>query len=341
MFRNWGSPSAYYSAGYRKTMLIQKMLEEADFEASILPDFMVTKSRWGNIFLFIRYLWELPKKIESLEKGDLIIYETNRLFTLVPLRVLAGWKNIQMVYQIEEWYWRKEYLKQGYRELVRGFNYSFLYPLMAQRIITISKFLSGKFKKPIFLLPAIEEFKLLPDLERKNQFVYCASTAYWEEILWIINSFELLGYDEVKLILVISGRENAIHELKKIITGKEDKIILKTKIPDDELYGLYLTSIGLLLPMKDDSKNKARMPQKITAYTMSRTPVIMSKVGDLMDWFEPYKSFVPIEEDLTAAMRWVILNREKALKIGKEGTLVGEKHFNYKNFVQPLASFLK
>lgn len=273
------------------------------------------------------------KNIAILELPDFHIF----LFYIFILRIL----NYKIGVIAQEWgptittnHWlRKPFIKL----------YSTSFGYLVDFIFPISEFIINKikhFEKPYLKVPILAEFindKQVNEVEKNNLYVYCVFAAYTRVIFIIIKAFKLFckNQNNKKLMLVLSGNEAQISLISDYIlkANIEDKIIIRSKIPYNELIAIYKSADALLIPLDPDhTQDKARFSQKIAEYLSTGSPIITNSVGEINYYFENNKNIITVPYSVLGfcnALKWVTENREKAKEIGLNGFNLGLNYFDY------------
>ena len=115
-------------------------------------------------------------------------------------------------------------------------------------------------------------------------------------------------------------------------------------MPYETLLNYYLNASALLIPLRPNIQDKARFPQKISEYVISGNPIITTKYGEVINYFEDsVNALIADEYDVnlfSKKMEYIIKYPEKSLEIGLGGKEVGMKYFNYKNYSSSLYNLL-
>lgn len=127
--------------------------------------------------------------------------------------------------------------------------------------------------------------------------------------------------------------------------GLEDNVVFMGYLSDDELKE-YLSKASLVIINKyRTQQNNYCFSTKLGEYMAAAKPVIITKVGEAINWLEDGKSAYIIEpeniEALANSIVDVFENLDKAKKIGQYGQEVCHQHFDYKVWSQPLSDFMK
>lgn len=285
-------------------------------------------------------------------KNDLNILFVGGVFPVFILQILvAKILGYKCVFLTQEW--SLSLNNKRLIDKIGAYCSCFLYGKIVDVILPISHFLYDKnlhFKKPMLLTPILADFKD-DNTDYKNQyynhFAYCAGAAYFRVIKMMLGAYKLFVENggEQKLILIISGREKDINDIKEYVKqmGLEKMVIFKHQIPYEELMDIYKSSLGLLIPLDPDSvQDKARFSQKIAEYLSVKRPLITSNVGEIPFYFTPYKDILVAEYNEKAycdAMSFLAKNIQKADAIGKEGFYTGRREFDYRTMGEKMYNF--
>lgn len=249
--------------------------------------------------------------------------------------------------------WNIETSHPSFLAAFEDYLMTFTFGYFLDGILPISHFLEKKckmFHKPQMILPIMAEFK-----EEKNippigaHFSFCADVKYLLRNKIILDAFERLYRikPECKLCLVLFGKENDIKSLQAYLDTltSKDNILIKSKIPQDELMQLYRTSRALIIPLDPKSiADKARFSQKIAEYLSCARPVITNNVGEIPYYLHDRKDSIIVDysvEGFVEAMKYVCENKEEAQKIGIQGFVSGKEQFDVDVNCTRLLSFIK
>lgn len=223
--------------------------------------------------------------------------------------------------------------------LAEDYVFTYSLGLMVDSFLPISHYLEEKckkFGKPQMILPVMATYERAKAKTILNHFTFCADALYILRNLLIIEAFQkvIISYPTTTLNLVLSGNQKNIEELKNLISEKklENNITIKSKLQQEDLFQLYDTSIGLLIPLDPNSiPDKARFSQKIAEYIGSHRPIITNNVGEIPYYFEKDKSAVIVDysiEGFAKGMMSLIENPSMADFIGENGFNIGKEYFD-------------
>lgn len=295
------------------------------------------KGKFSTIFRNLPRLWKILKK-ERQEKDNYAILG----MTLYPAFVLTailcaiqgykrtalfhewhiGCKQPNVIYKMEAWLKDKTF----------GYFLNGIFP--------ISHFLLEKgkrFHKPQMILPIMGSYdrKLHPYTDGCN-FTYCGHANYLIRNHLLLDAFKIViaKYPKAKLTLVLFGNKKQMQEVNQLIQeNRIPSIEIKNQIPEEDLYKLYDTSLGLLIPLEPNNlQDKARFSQKIAEYIGSQRPIITNNVGEIPYYFMNEKSALIVNytsEAFAEGMIKLIQDPYLADKIGNEGYNIGIQHFEY------------
>lgn len=359
-----------FSANNSKTEFIARGLKEYGCKVAIVDTALGTKGlsneqfgisqrgihfyllpRNGKILTIFKNLpkiWRILKK-EKQEKDNYVILG----MTLYPAFILTaiicallgykrtalfhewhiGCKQPNMLYKIEAWLKDKTF----------GYFLNGIFP--------ISHFLLEKgrlFHKPQMILPIMASYdKETYSYTGEYKFTYCGHANYLLRNHLLLDAFKIVieKYSKTRLTLVLFGNEKQMQKIKQFIQETATPSIeIKNQIPEEELYRLYDTSLGLLIPLDPNSlQDKARFSQKIAEYIGSKRPIITNNVGEIPYYFTNEKSALIVDytsEAFAEGMIKLIQHTEKATQIGHEGYHIGIVNFEYRAVSHKILNFI-
>lgn len=222
-------------------------------------------------------------------------------------------------------------------------------------ILPISTFLEEYQKKlnnriKSFKIPALTDFDLIDSIKysgiSENIILFCGAAAYFENIRFIIDSFENVKNPEVTLLLIIHGdsiQNQKIHSYIENHSSKKDKITIRTNLSYNELILNYKKSSVLLIPLKSYERDIARFPHKIAEYTASKTPILTTAVGEINYYFTNHvNAFIVENYDSFAFGNKIdfILNEDKLAKqVALRAYELGRDSFHYLSLSERLYRF--
>jgi glycosyltransferase involved in cell wall biosynthesis len=311
---------------------------------SIRPEGYLKRNflKFKGLFNEIRFYLEFSRN-HSLE-GALI--STNKFYNVLFYFVLGKIFEISTVIDTVE-YWTSNKEIRGWKRLDKYF-YDKFYFRFADSIICISDFLINKVsiskRRNLIKIPSITDFDKFTitgnnQLIKGKYFLFCGSKAYSDIIDFLVLSFEILNYEDVKLVLVTENTEILINRIKN--SPRKDNILVKTNIAYKDLVNLYCYSQALIIPMRNTDQDKARFPHKISEYCAAKRPIITNRVGEISNYFSESNSYLCEDYDkkeYAEAMQKVISDPLKASGIAVQSYETGLTHFNYKSYSKSLAN---
>ena len=203
--------------------------------------------------------------------------------------------------------------------------------------------------KPILKVPMITDFDRFKGYAKTNNikyFLFCGAVEYIEIILFDLKSFDLLSSQDYSLYLVVNGSPKYFEILTTEISKLNKNHLIKTfsNLTDDQLTNLYYNARGLLIPLRPTIQDKARFPHKIGEYCASGNPIITTKYGEIINYFEDCKTALIADkydiQKFSDKMNFVISNPGIAKSIGENGKLMALKYFNYEYYGKKIKSFI-
>jgi glycosyltransferase involved in cell wall biosynthesis len=224
-------------------------------------------------------------------------------------------------------------------------------------VLPISTFLENYQKEQdkdlkTFKIPALTDFDLIDSIlcpvKHENTVLFCGASVYFENIRFIIDSFENVKNPDAQLILIIHGdsiQNQIIYTYIANHSSKSDKIILLSNLSYEELIKNYKQASVLLIPLKPYERDIARFPHKIAEYTASKTPVLTTAVGEINHYFtDNLNAFIADEYDPVLFGRKIdIILKEKQLAgiVATNAYDLGRNHFHYLSLSHKLSNFIE
>lgn len=230
---------------------------------------------------------------------------------------------------------------------------TFTFGFFLDGILPISHFLYNKckfFHKKMMILPIIADFKRnIIKMNDNTHYTFCANVEYLLRNTLILDAFDMFWkeHQNVNLFLVLSGNSISINELRDKLNNYacQNYIKIKTNMPQLDLYELYDSSIGLLIPLDPNSTaDKARFSQKIAEYLTSQRPIITNNVGEIKYYFQDHENVLLTDysaEGFSNALSSLYNNSDLATKIGANGHIIGEKYFGIDSNGNKLLKFFE
>lgn len=301
----------------------------------------------GEVIANIKLLFFLRTHSSTYRKKYLVISYSS-LFSIIFYWVLAKIYDYRLLFSIMEdpLSLNNKLLNRISALLFWNFGIS-----LADAFLPISTYLENRVRRrnkdvPIFKIPVLADFDHIAfkEINKKQKFfLYCGGIGYSEVIELIIQAFNNLSRGDINLILILHGNGTKISKIKENVNSFLNIKIL-TNISQHELYSLFCSSIGLLIPLRPCRQDLARFPQKIAEYLASGTPIITNNIGEITFYFTSGVDMLFAKdysiEAFTEAMRFVLDNPAQAEKVGINGKELGYKYFHYKNISSDFSDFL-
>lgn len=324
-----GIEYVYWGSGTAKGILLPRMSSHI-------------KAFWRE-FIFLRHLAKRTDRlvlVTSIEKPPILMYYSF-------LRKLIGAK---LVASIMEYHVA---VAKGLASGVTARFYDHHAHLYCDGFLPISRFLADLVKrnnkqKPVLIVPVLADFSFadtasLPEiLEGKTYFLLCAGTGYLETIEFAVEAHKLVKIPNTYLVLVLAGPSNQLQTLRERWSAETNVVILNA-LPYDELFALYASARGLLIPLREQERDEARFPQKIAEYLASASAVITNDYGEIRHYFTDGENALVVGSYnaglFAAAMDRLAEDEKLAKRIGNKGRELGLKYFDYRRMSEPLEVF--
>jgi glycosyltransferase involved in cell wall biosynthesis len=366
-----------YSANNSKNELLAKSITERGAKASIIDGlngmsffkenyfqgrkddvnhYNFKKGKLLQILKNALYTFKILKSIKVDKKNDYLFIGYNYFPIFIFYVLLGRILNYRLIVIITEWhvYFEKKSLFKKLNYLL----FDHLFGYVVDGIIPISDVIKKKishFKKPVLKIPILADFntiKVQDYSKTKSQeeyFLYCGDISYLEIIEFTINTVQLLIQKkiQIKLHLIVNGKECELVRIQDLIESKRlnDQIIVRSKLPFEELIHEYQDALALLIPLRTKMQDTARFPHKIGEYIATARPIITGNVGELTNYFSDNENAYLANDysihDYAALMEKVILQKNLANIIGQRGRELGVKNFHYSNYGDKILKFIK
>jgi len=112
---------------------------------------------------------------------------------------------------------------------------------------------------------------------------------------------------------------------------------------DSTLYNAFICACDwMLMPMKDNERNRNKWPNKLGDFLAAGRPVISNPVGDIVEYFEKYQIGKLVgfnAKDLKDAIEASITDKEQADLLGKNARKLSEEVISWKAHTEQLSQF--
>lgn len=317
------------------------------------------------------FMWRVIERIDhfstilylrkKLESGDVVLFycglQLELSLQIIKYTRKSGAKYVRDLCELPFGTGKetKERVKQRQKTFTK------LFPLL-DGVISISDALSElamKYmpKQRILKVPILVDFNKyeLEDLstEVETPFIFHSGTLYEQKdgILGMLEAFGLAIKELGKpLNFVLTGSKNKsphAMEIDEIITkyGLQERVKFTGYLSREELKS-YLSKASLVIINKyETQQNQYCFSTKLGEYLAAAKPLIITKVGEAMNWLENGKSaYVVFPHDtqgLSEAIVEVINNPNESKQVGKNGQQVCKDSFDYSVWGGKILDFFK
>ena len=310
-------------------------------------------NRISGIFGELNVLFKRRKTI-----GAIIFYKTSSFSELVYYRLVSKLMGFKLVFQYVEYRSSFEGVSLGRR--VNNFFFDNFSCYFTDGAIVISEFLRNEIikrnnKLPLIKVPAICNFKEFTSIEAVDlpyrYLLYCGTSDYLPVIIFIIELYEKIRekklYNGYLKLIIGANNPQSLDVIKDIInkSNYKENIILLSGIPYNELIAYYKSADLLLIPLRNNQRDLARFPHKISEYTASKRPFISTNIGELNYYFENNVSAILADEytidSYIESLVNILPNKDLLDQIGNRGYEVGVNNFHYQANVNGLKVFFE
>jgi glycosyltransferase involved in cell wall biosynthesis len=127
--------------------------------------------------------------------------------------------------------------------------------------------------------------------------------------------------------------------------GIEENVVFRGSVDRNTIPNSLIESTVLVLPRPDSIQARNGFPTKLGEYLATGNPVVVTSVGEIPNYLIDKKSaFMAIPgsvENLAEKICEVLNNLEFAKKVGLNGQIVAEKHFNKNDQTKKIIEFIR
>lgn len=296
--------------------------------------------------------FRLLRRFKKNNSLDYTILSTKNFYQVLYYSILSKLFGFKTILNYVEYSSAIEKRRLQIRKKINDKLFDKYAPILADAIFPISEFLINHItnissSKKYLKIPGLTDLKKYEGIETlqiERYFLFCGAAGYKEIILFIIDSFELLGNNQTSLYLIINGSKNEIQEIKNYINNKKEKVKILSNLTQKELFTYYKNAMALLIPLRPTFQDIARFPHKTGEYLASGNPVISTNYGEIKYYFRDGKNILLAESydiNLFAEkMQFVIDNPSEAKRIGLEGKNMAFELFDYRYKAKEIDDFL-
>ncbi len=182
-------------------------------------------------------------------------------------------------------------------------------------------------------------------------FIFHSGTLYQQKdgILGMIEAFGMAQSKigtPVKFISTGNINESPHKDVIKALITKyhlEDKIVFTGYLSDLEMKEFLSKAKMVIINKYRTQQNNYCFSTKLGEYLAAAKPVVITRVGEAMNWLEDGKSAYIVEPEdtktLADAIAYVFAHPEESRQIGLAGQEVCRQYFDYRKWSQPLVEF--
>lgn len=311
---------------------------------------IILNSLYTPFFVLYRKLFKKDKVF--------VIFALKYAYELLPLLFWAKILNIK-IYQVIADHYSSNSIVPVWWKMPKFYAYKFQRKYLDRYfngIVILSNFLKSEAlknkvaKKKLLLLP---HFIVIQDLETiqstqqaKRVICYCGTLSVDNGILDLIKAFQRLlnTENDIELCLVGGYSEQLMQEVKQT-TLSQESIIFTGFVDKSQVENEMLRSEVLVNPRRGSDWAEAGFPTKIGEYFATKTPVVTTAVGDLVDYFNDKQEVVFAlpnnPESLAESILFVLNNKKEAQKIGLNGYHWANEHLDYKSNGKKMLEFIE
>lgn len=187
----------------------------------------------------------------------------------------------------------------------------------------------------------------------ETPYIFHSGTLYEQKdgILGMIEAFgKAVSQSGLPVKFISTGNiNNSPHkdEIKKLIAEYhiEDRVVFTGYLQENELKDYLSKACMVLINKYRTQQNQYCFSTKLGEYLAASKPVIITRVGEAMNWLTDKENAYIVEPEDTGALAnaitHVLQNREEARMIGLAGQEVCRQSFDYRNWSTSLINFFQ
>lgn len=180
-----------------------------------------------------------------------------------------------------------------------------------------------------------KKLELLPNYQQPYIVFVGVMVDAKDGVSLLIRAYKMISKEFPKHKLFLIGGWNydtPIHQKLIEELQLEGRVIWQGELNRDYIPPILKNAELLVLPRPDSKQAMGGFPTKLGEYLATGNPVCATKVGEIPDYLVDGESIYFAEpgsvESFAKAMYRALINPTEAKKIGENGRLVAEKHFN-------------
>lgn len=229
-------------------------------------------------------------------------------------------------------------------------------------LIVLSQFLKDEAVKHqvsrtrILVVPHFIKFQVTSKSHQKdiqkNIITYCGTLSFENGIIDLIKAFNIIKKQEENIELrLVGGADNELLQLIKDENLDLSNVVFTGFVEKEEVELEMLQSSILVSPRRESDWANAGFPTKIGEYFSTKTPVVITAVGDLPSYFKNKEEVVFAEANnpssIAEAILYIIAEKDQAVEIAEKGYLWAMNNLDYianskkvKDFIYTSNSFV-
>lgn len=320
--------------------------------------------RASTIFSVFTLTWQgmrfLSKRKSTTQKNIVYHYQYLDIKNIILLLYakLIGYKIILDIVENNNYYTTFSSFKNRIK-IRTSLWFLKLTPLIADQVISISQHLKTFMMKvckeniPVTLIPITVNFKQFEHQKFKIpqtfKIFYGGSFGVKDGLEYIIKSFGQLSQNHPNIQLVMTGRASKEDEklLQSYLSKSNaiDKIVHLGFLNDNEYYKT-LNECHIFCMTRINSKfANAGFPFKLGEFLSTGKAVVATNVGDVSHYLNHKDNALVIQpesvSELVQALNYLLENPLEIERIGKNGRIVAETHFDSKRWSETLKTIFE
>lgn len=209
-------------------------------------------------------------------------------------------------------------------------------------------------KKPTYILNSIVDTDKFNGITRqippRKYLCYMGSLILVKDnVDNIVKAFSLIAdnYDELDLYIYGPPKSTDALILRQLIMelGLSERVFLKGWAIFSDVPQILSNASILVTSQPDTKRAEGGFPTKMAEYMMSRTPMIVTNVGEISKYVTDKKNAFIVEpsdpQKYAEAISFVMENPDIAAEVAERAFIDANQNYNVSSVVKPLVSFLQ
>ncbi len=317
--------------------------------------------KFFELFFIILVLPFSIIKNKLFHKTDtILLYGIEYFYFVLPFLIFTKFLRIKLFRLITDYY-DTEIISPTWWKKPKSFFYNFQLKYFDKKlsgIVCLSFYMYEilkkyiKNEKKILVIPHFIDLDIISENQLSNKdskiitIGFCGTLLEMNGVFDLIDAFKIVNQKNQNTKLLVIGKinEDIREKMRELIFGFEKQIFITGYLSKQKVLDNLSTCDILINPRKSGRWSDAGFPTKLGEYFALQKPVVATKVGDLINYFEDKKEVVFAEPDspqsIAEKIEFLIEQPEISELIAKNGYLWAKNNLDYKKNSETLINFI-